>query len=73
MAAALRYCREQHEHKRVVSFICDTGNKYLSKMFNDYWMADQGFLKRGGYGDLRDIIARRVDERAVVSIGPKTA
>jgi cystathionine beta-synthase len=71
VAAALRYCREQKTAKRVVTFICDTGNKYLSKMFNDYWMSDQGFLKRDGYGDLRDIIARRADERAVVTIGPE--
>ncbi|MEO8631670.1 MAG: PLP-dependent cysteine synthase family protein, partial [Betaproteobacteria bacterium] len=46
VAAALHYCRAQREPKRVVTFICDTGNKYLSKMFNDYWMADQGFLQR---------------------------
>ena len=31
--------------KRVVTFVCDSGNKYLSKMFNDYWMHDQGFLR----------------------------
>jgi cystathionine beta-synthase len=70
VAGALRYCREQKTRKRVVTFICDTGNKYLSKMFNDYWMADQGFLQRDSYGDLRDIIGRRADERAVVTIGP---
>jgi len=70
VAAALRYCREQTTPKRVVTFICDTGNKYLSKMFNDYWMADQGFIERERYGDLRDVIGRRADERAVVSIGP---
>ncbi|HYL19767.1 MAG TPA: pyridoxal-phosphate dependent enzyme, partial [Burkholderiales bacterium] len=71
VAGALRYCREQKTPKRVVTFICDTGNKYLSKMFNDYWMADQGFLQRGGYGDLRDIISRRADESSVVSIAPE--
>jgi len=71
VAAALRFCREQKISKRVVTFICDTGNKYLSKMFNDYWMADQGFLQRHSYGDLRDIIARRADERAVVTIKPE--
>lgn len=70
LAAALRYCREQTQPKRVVTFICDSGNKYLSKMFNDYWMLDQGFLKRETYGDLRDVIARRHWEGAVVSIGP---
>jgi len=71
VAGALRYCKEQKTRKRVVTFICDTGNKYLSKMFNDYWMADQGFLERDSYGDLRDIIGRRADERAVVTIGPE--
>ena len=70
VAAALRYCREQTEPKRVVTFICDTGNKYLSKMFNDFWMADQGFLRRERLGDLRDLISRLADERAVVTIKP---
>jgi cystathionine beta-synthase len=70
VAAALRYCREQSEPRRVVTFICDTGNKYLSKMFNDFWMADQGFLERPRHGDLRDVIGRLADERAVVTIKP---
>ena len=41
-----RYCRQQTKRKRVVTFVCDTGNKYLSKMFNDFWMAEQGFVER---------------------------
>src|SRR5579859_2474730 len=42
LAAALHYCREQKKPKRVVSFVCDSGNKYLSKVFNDYWMMIRG-------------------------------
>jgi len=68
VAAALRYCRSQTVAKRVVTLICDTGNKYLSKMYNDFWMADQGFLKRESFGDLRDLISRLADERAVVTV-----
>src|SRR5438874_2584808 len=41
LAGALRYCRQQTKPKRVVTFVCDSGNKYLSKMFNDVWMTDQ--------------------------------
>ena len=70
IAAALRYCREQTTPKRVVSFVCDSGNKYLSKVFNDYWLIDQGFLKRDSFGDLRDLIARRHNEHATVTVGP---
>jgi len=68
LAAALRYCREQTRPKRVVTFVCDSGNKYLSKVYNDYWMLDQGFLERERYGDLRDLIARRHWERAAVTV-----
>jgi len=70
LAAALRYCREQQEKKRVVTFVCDRGDKYLSKMFNDYWMYDQGFLKRPPKGDLTDLISRRHSEHATITVKP---
>ncbi|HSZ81789.1 MAG TPA: pyridoxal-phosphate dependent enzyme [Polyangia bacterium] len=69
VAAALRYCRAQTEPKRVVTFVCDSGNKYLSKMFNDYWMRDQGLLRGPGSGDLRDLISRSA-EGAIVALAP---
>jgi cystathionine beta-synthase len=70
LAAALHYCRSQTTPKRVVTFVCDSGNKYLSKMFNDFWMHDHGFLNDARQGDLRDVVARRFDKGAVVSLGP---
>ncbi|HUJ97418.1 MAG TPA: pyridoxal-phosphate dependent enzyme [Stellaceae bacterium] len=71
MAAALRYCREQSEPKRVVTLVCDSGNKYLSKMYNDFWMFDQGLLQRPTQGDLTDLIARRHAEGSVVTVTPE--
>ncbi|XXX66025.1 pyridoxal-phosphate dependent enzyme [Sorangium sp. So ce128] len=68
LAAALRYCREQSSPKRVCTLVCDSGNKYLSKMYNDFWMADQGFTDRAPTGDLRDVITRRHADRAVVTV-----
>ena len=70
LAAALNYCREQTEAKRVVTFACDTGNKYLSKLYNDFWMEDQGFITREQQGDLTDLIGRPHGERATITIGP---
>ncbi|UXY53392.1 pyridoxal-phosphate dependent enzyme [Pseudomonas tohonis] len=70
LAAALRYCREQTTPRRVVSFVCDTGTRYLSKVYNDQWMSDQGLLARKRYGDLRDLISRRFEEGRVVSVSP---
>ncbi|UYB51748.1 pyridoxal-phosphate dependent enzyme [Xanthomonas sp. AM6] len=70
LAAALKYCRAQTEPKRVLVFVCDTGNKYLSKMYNDYWMLDNGFLERPQHGDLRDLILRPYSQRDTVVVGP---
>ncbi|MDQ4430655.1 cystathionine beta-synthase [Yokenella regensburgei] len=70
LAAALRYCRAQTTPKRVVTFACDSGNKYLSKMFNDDWMRQQGLLNREKHGDLSDFIALRHDEGATVTAAP---
>ena len=70
MSAALTYCREQTEPKKVVSLACDTGNKYLSKLFNDFWLEDQGFIEREQFGDLRDLIGRLHGERATITVGP---
>ena len=70
LAAALKYCREQESAKRVVTFACDTGNKYLSKLFNDFWLEDQGFIQRDQTGDLRDLVGRPHGERATITVGP---
>ncbi len=57
--AALVWCRRQTRPMNVVTFACDTGGKYLSKMFNDFWMIDNGFIQRPKENNLRDLIARR--------------
>jgi cystathionine beta-synthase len=71
LAAALQYCREQTTPKRVVSFVCDTGTRYLSKVYNDGWMRDQGLLARKPEHDLRDLIGRRHDAGEVISVSPE--
>ena len=70
LAAALKYCREQGQPKRVVTLVCDTGNKYLSKLYNDYWMLDNGFLDRQPSDDLRDLILRPYARHDTVVVGP---
>ena len=42
LAAALKYCRESETPQRVVTLVCDSGNKYLSKMYNHIWLNDHG-------------------------------
>lgn len=70
LAAALRYCRAQTTPRRVATFVCDTGTRYLTKVYSDGWMADQGLLHRAAMGDLRDLIGRRFDDGDVVTVAP---
>ena len=45
--------------------------KYLSKMFDDRWMTEQGLLSAPGWhGDLRDLISGSTTRGAVVTVGP---
>ena len=70
LAAALRWCREQTEPKKILVFVPDTGNKYLSKLYNDYWMLDNGFFERQQHGDLRDLILRPFSQKDTVVLAP---
>jgi cystathionine beta-synthase len=70
LAAALHYCREQTAPKRVVTLVPDSGNKYLTKMYNDFWMFDQGLLERPLHGNLLDLIVRRYQEGGAVTLAP---
>ena len=71
LAAALRYCREQTKPARVVTLVCDSGNKYLSKIYNDYWVVEQGLSERELKGDLSDLITRRFDRGGTVTVRPE--
>ena len=42
--AAIKWCQKQTEPKKVVTLICDTGNKYLSKAFNKDWLKENELI-----------------------------
>jgi len=48
----------------------DSGAKYLSKAYSDPWLLDHGLVERARYGDLRDLVARRAADGALVTVGP---
>jgi cystathionine beta-synthase len=70
LAAALRYCREQDTIKRVVTLVPDSGNKYLSKVYNDFWVIEQGLADRKLTGNLSDLITRPYESGGTVTVGP---
>jgi len=68
LSAAIKYAQEQTKPKHIVTFVCDSGNKYLTKMFNDYWMMDQGFITKQTADSLEALITRKYSERSVITV-----
>jgi cystathionine beta-synthase len=71
LAAALRYCRAQSSPKRVVSLVCDSGAKYLSKVFNPTFLAQEGWTHPHRHGTVGDIVVSRVSEGTAIVVRPE--
>jgi cystathionine beta-synthase len=56
----------------VVTFLCDTGERYLSKLYNDEWMRENQMLEpeKGTLGTV--LGTKSGDAPVVVSVGPGT-
>jgi cystathionine beta-synthase len=73
VAGALRYCRNLGPDRLVVVILPDSGSRYLSKIFDDDWMRENGFLESAWAGataadvmatkSMRDLVTSRPDER----------
>src|SRR6478735_5196150 len=60
VVAALEVARSAGPDDVVVVLLPDSGRGYLSKIFNDEWMSDYGFLDAtGGEVIVRDVMARK--------------
>ena len=45
ISAALRLARESKKGDLIVAFLPDTGTRYLSKVYNDGWMREHGYVE----------------------------
>ncbi len=64
VAAALRVAKDLPAEDVVVVLIPDSGRGYLSKVFNDTWMTDFGFLRPHDEMDAGDVLADKIDRQA---------
>ncbi|HEY3730591.1 MAG TPA: cysteine synthase A [Steroidobacteraceae bacterium] len=49
VAGAVRVARDLGPKHIVVTMLCDTGSKYLSRLFNREWLAQKGLLEAAGF------------------------
>jgi cystathionine beta-synthase len=67
VVAALQVAEEAGPEAVVVVLLPDSGKGYLSKIFNDEWMADYGFLLSDGQQTVGDVMARKAQGGALPS------
>lgn len=60
VAAALKVGESLPEEAVVVVLIPDSGRGYLSKIFNDTWMSDFGFLRPRNEMDAGDVLSAKI-------------
>jgi cystathionine beta-synthase len=79
VAGAMKYAHGMMERgevevdgrpSRILVFLADAGHKYVSKIFNDDWMRENGFLEDSpGMGTVQDLLAGR-GSRPLVTARP---
>jgi cystathionine beta-synthase len=56
VVGALRYMSQVENPGRVIVILPDSGNRYLSKVFNDAWMIENSFLEKKVNNSIGDMI-----------------
>src|SRR5690606_21197505 len=66
---ALEYAREHLKKDDVmVILLPDHGTRYLTKVYNDQWMKDHGFLETRSFQSARDIIQARNGKNSLYTV-----
>ena len=57
IAAAIKYCRKQSKRKNIVTLVCDGGDKYLRKIYNESWRVKEGLDFQKKQNNLCDLVS----------------
>ena len=58
VAGAIKYAKQSGRKENILVLMPDAASKYISKIFNDEWMRENGFLEEEkGLGTVKDLIA----------------
>jgi cystathionine beta-synthase len=64
VAGAIKYAERMDKEMNIVVIIPDSASRYLSKIFNDDWMRENGFLEEEGSSDIvADLLATKAEAK----------
>lgn len=72
-AAALKYAQRLEKPKYIVVLLPDTGRNYLTKIFSDTWMQENGFWegKEIKITKVKDILSQKKEIPLIISVNPR--
>ncbi len=73
LAAALKYAQRLERPKYIVAILPDTGRNYLTKIFSDTWMQENGFWedKEIKKTQVKEILVQKKDFPSMISVNPQ--
>lgn len=67
VAGAIKYAKTLTEPKNIVVILPDSGNRYLSKVFDDDWCRENGFLSNDELGSIDDLLSSMPEQKPVIA------
>ncbi len=68
IVGAIKYAKNLKKPEEIVVLLPDSGDRYLSKIFNDDWMRENGFLEgKFDLGTARDILQQTGIQKIIVT------
>lgn len=73
LAGAIHYAEKLKTPENIVVLLPDSGNRYLTKLFNDTWMSEQGMWDNplAPYGTVEEVITHRFDRGECITLDLK--
>ncbi len=68
ISAAIKYCKAQTKRKNVVTLVCDAGDKYLRKVYNENWRIKNNFYLNKKKYDLTDLVSYKHNSGIMPSV-----
>lgn len=72
VAGAIKYIEKENlgPDQRVVVLLPDSGSRYLSKIFNDDWMEENGYFQQDWGTDTIGDVLEAIGDREVIAVSP---
>jgi len=72
LAAALKYAQRLTQPKTIVVLLPDTGRNYMTKIYSDAWMHENGFWedRHRRAVTVGEVLRRKPDPHRLISVGP---